>query len=210
MFAFAFPRGTRCVRASKFGGEKRVLTEQWCERVLANLWRASTSHLSFCPPGHLDRVAHGVTAEDILHACGQRQIVTTDVTNPHISLTQALKRRNLATFRNMAQQKMQQVGTVNARLSFRSCLGRRQLGDHTASLVWSKLQQKCFRTFIVMNILRLCCAGARSAAQTRPRVAAHAPAAPRRRAPDAHPGAAHQHQRRGRARCLLRHRVTHQ
>ena len=59
--------------------------------------------------GHLDRVVHGVTAEDILHACDQKQIVTTDVTNPHISLAQALKRRNLATFRNMAQQKIQQV-----------------------------------------------------------------------------------------------------
>ena len=63
----------------------------------------------FLFPGHLDRVVHGVTAEDILHACDQKQIVTTDVTNPHISLAQALKRRNLATFRNMAQQKIQQV-----------------------------------------------------------------------------------------------------
>ena len=66
-------------------------------------------HTYFLFLGHLDRVVHGVTAEDILHACDQKQIVTTDVTNPHISLAQALKRRNLATFRNMAQQKIQQV-----------------------------------------------------------------------------------------------------
>ncbi len=67
------------------------------------------NHFIILYSGHLDRVVHGVTAEDILHACDQKQIVTTDITNPHISLAQALKRRNLATFRNMAQQKIQQV-----------------------------------------------------------------------------------------------------
>ena len=59
--------------------------------------------------GHLDRVVHGTLAEDILAACTEKsysleKTTAGDITNPTISLTQAFKRHNLATFKNFAQQ----------------------------------------------------------------------------------------------------------
>ena len=63
--------------------------------------------------GHLDRVVHGVTAEEILGACDEKLEVTTNIsnlTNPTITITQAFKRANIATFRNFAQQQLQKVG----------------------------------------------------------------------------------------------------
>ena len=67
------------------------------------------------PAGHLDRVVHGTAAEEILIACDEKQtaVATADMSNPHISLAQAFKRRNLATFRNLAQQRIQESREVN-------------------------------------------------------------------------------------------------
>lgn len=50
-------------------------------------------------------------AEEILLACDEKQstVAAADLSNPHISLAQAFKRRNLATFRNLAQQRIQQT-----------------------------------------------------------------------------------------------------
>jgi hypothetical protein len=65
--------------------------------------------------GHLDRVVHGTTAEEILSACDERVEVTTNIsnlTNPTITITQAFKRANLATFKNFAQQQFQKVSIV--------------------------------------------------------------------------------------------------
>ncbi|XP_052824670.1 WD repeat-containing protein 7 isoform X2 [Octopus bimaculoides] len=58
--------------------------------------------------GHLDRCVHGIIAEEILNNCDENAVAVEALTNPSITLTQALKRRNLATFRNLAQQKLTQ------------------------------------------------------------------------------------------------------
>ncbi|XP_074644307.1 WD repeat-containing protein 7-like [Tubulanus polymorphus] len=73
--------------------------------------------------GHLDRVVQGITAEEILAACdellGERAPVTTgpatneNLANPHISIAQAFRRRNLATFKNLAQQRLQHLSNKN-------------------------------------------------------------------------------------------------
>lgn len=60
--------------------------------------------------GHLDRVVHGLTAEDILNNCDENAIPMDVLVNPNITLSQALKRRNLATFKNLAQQKLTTTG----------------------------------------------------------------------------------------------------
>ncbi|KAJ8302878.1 hypothetical protein KUTeg_019274 [Tegillarca granosa] len=60
--------------------------------------------------GHLDRVVHGLTAEEILNNCDENAAPTDALINPNITLAQAFKRRNLATFKNLAQQKLQQPG----------------------------------------------------------------------------------------------------
>ncbi|KAH3775334.1 hypothetical protein DPMN_176735, partial [Dreissena polymorpha] len=58
--------------------------------------------------GHLDRVVHGLTAEEILNNCDENAVpVFEQLTNPNLTLAQAFKRRNLATFKNLAQQKLQ-------------------------------------------------------------------------------------------------------
>lgn len=63
--------------------------------------------------GHLDRCVHGITAEEILNNCDENAVAVEALTNPSITLTQALKRRNLATFRNLAQQKLTQNPVPN-------------------------------------------------------------------------------------------------
>ncbi|XP_063439339.1 WD repeat-containing protein 7-like isoform X1 [Mytilus trossulus] len=62
--------------------------------------------------GHLDRVVHGITAEDILSNCDENAMPVDGLVNPNITLSQALKRRNLATFKNLAQQKLQTPGSI--------------------------------------------------------------------------------------------------
>lgn len=58
--------------------------------------------------GHLDRVVHGFTAEEVLNNCDENAMPVFDqLTNPNLTLAQAFKRRNLATFKNLAQQKLQ-------------------------------------------------------------------------------------------------------
>ncbi|XP_052817918.1 WD repeat-containing protein 7-like isoform X2 [Mya arenaria] len=60
--------------------------------------------------GHLDRVVHGLTAEEILNNCDENAVPIHDqLTNPNLTLAQAFRRRNLATFRTLAQQKLQQL-----------------------------------------------------------------------------------------------------
>ncbi|XP_055890768.1 WD repeat-containing protein 7-like isoform X12 [Biomphalaria glabrata] len=56
--------------------------------------------------GHLDRVIDGKTAEDVLNNCDENAMPVEALTNPSITLAQALKRRNLATFKNFTQQKL--------------------------------------------------------------------------------------------------------
>lgn len=71
--------------------------------------------------GHLDRVVHGITAEEILNNCDENATPMESLVNPNITLTQALKRRNLATFKNLAQQKLQiQSGTSHQASTHRS------------------------------------------------------------------------------------------
>ena len=66
--------------------------------------------------GHLDRVVQGSAAEDILSACEERSDVSSaqvsNASNPSISIGQALKRANMATFRNFAQQQLQKAQDV--------------------------------------------------------------------------------------------------
>lgn len=63
--------------------------------------------------GHLDRVVHGVTAEEILNACDEKlDIPEHKLTNPTISIAQAFKRHNLATFRNLASQQFKKAQDV--------------------------------------------------------------------------------------------------
>ncbi|CAL1530657.1 unnamed protein product [Lymnaea stagnalis] len=63
--------------------------------------------------GHLDRVIDGKTAEDVLSNCDENATPVEALTNPSITLTQALKRRNLATFRNFTQQKLTTAAQAN-------------------------------------------------------------------------------------------------
>ena len=62
--------------------------------------------MTFAPPGHLDRVLEGKTAEDVLAACDVEAAPVEALTSPALTLVQALRRRNLATFRNLASQKL--------------------------------------------------------------------------------------------------------
>ncbi|KAK3803272.1 hypothetical protein RRG08_021472 [Elysia crispata] len=63
--------------------------------------------------GHLDRVIDGKTAEDVLANCDENATPVEALTNPSITLAQAFKRRNLATFRNLAQQKLHSQAQPN-------------------------------------------------------------------------------------------------
>lgn len=71
-----------------------------CTNGAVHVWQMET--------GHLDRVVSGITAEEIVNNCDENALPTESLTNPSLTLAQALKRRNLATFRNLAQQKLQQ------------------------------------------------------------------------------------------------------
>jgi len=64
--------------------------------------------------GHLDRVVHGVTAEEILDACDEKTDVAASdrLSNPTISIAQAMRRHNIATFRNLAQQQIRRAQDV--------------------------------------------------------------------------------------------------
>ncbi|ESO96910.1 hypothetical protein LOTGIDRAFT_159662 [Lottia gigantea] len=61
------------------------------------------------PPSncHLDRVVQGITAEEILNNCDENATPMENLTNPSLTLAQAFRRRNFATFRNLAQQRLQ-------------------------------------------------------------------------------------------------------
>ena len=59
--------------------------------------------------GHLDRVVHGVVAEEILSACDEKLEIGDKLTNPTISIAQAFRRHNMATFRNLAQQQIKKA-----------------------------------------------------------------------------------------------------
>lgn len=84
-------------------------------RTCTNLW------IMLIHVGHLDRVVHGITAEEILNNCDENATPMESLVNPNITLTQALKRRNLATFKNLAQQKLQiQSGTSHQASTHRS------------------------------------------------------------------------------------------
>jgi len=63
------------------------------------------------PTGHLDRVVHGITAEEILDACDERTDVAVGdrLSNPTISIAQAVRRHNFATFRNLANQQIKRA-----------------------------------------------------------------------------------------------------
>lgn len=63
--------------------------------------------------GHLDRVIDGKTAEDVLANCDENATPVEALTNPSITLAQAFKRRNLAAFRNLAQQKLHSQAQPN-------------------------------------------------------------------------------------------------
>jgi WD40 repeat protein len=53
--------------------------------------------------GHLDRVLHGIIAEEILSACDENITTTGDrLTNPAIHLFRGLRHRNLAAIRHAA------------------------------------------------------------------------------------------------------------
>ena len=56
-------------------------------------------------------MVHGITAEEILDTCDQKTDVGTgdQLSNPTISIVQAVKRRNLATFRHMANQQIKRA-----------------------------------------------------------------------------------------------------
>ena len=53
-------------------------------------------------------MVHGITAEEVLYACDEK-VAKDNVVNPTISIAQAFRRRNLATFRNLAQQRIHQL-----------------------------------------------------------------------------------------------------
>ncbi|KAK7474852.1 hypothetical protein BaRGS_00033924 [Batillaria attramentaria] len=79
-----------------------------CTNGAVHVWQMET--------GHLDRVVNGITAEEILNNCDENALPTESLTNPSLTLAQALKRRNLATFRNLAQQKLQQSAVNQANM----------------------------------------------------------------------------------------------
>lgn len=62
--------------------------------------------------GHLDRVVHGLVAEEILSACDEKSTELSpsqQALNPTISIGQAIRRRNLATFLNLAEQQLKKA-----------------------------------------------------------------------------------------------------
>ena len=68
--------------------------------------------LSCCAlAGHLDRVVHGITAEEILDTCDEKTDASAGerLSNPTISIAQAVRRHNLATLRHMANQQIKRA-----------------------------------------------------------------------------------------------------
>ncbi|KAK2177630.1 hypothetical protein NP493_589g03000 [Ridgeia piscesae] len=85
--------------------------------------------------GHLDRVAHGVIADEILEACDDVHADDDDhMTNPTISIAQALRRRNLATFRNLAQQHLKKTSDSEGGGHGKSCAPHPSLVHHPQAL----------------------------------------------------------------------------
>lgn len=85
--------------------------------------------------GHLDRVAHGVIADEILEACDDVHSDEDDhMTNPTISIAQALRRRNLATFRNLAQQHLKKTSDSEGGGQGKSCAPHPSLVHHPQAL----------------------------------------------------------------------------
>ena len=54
-------------------------------------------------------MVHGVTADEILGACDEKLEVGDKLTNPTISIAQAIRRHNLPTFLNLAQQQIKKA-----------------------------------------------------------------------------------------------------
>ena len=59
----------------------------------------------------MDRVVNGLVAEEILNACDDKSdyTVSQQSLNPTISIGQAIRRRNLATFLNLAEQQLKKA-----------------------------------------------------------------------------------------------------
>jgi hypothetical protein len=81
------------------------------DRPGAHLSTLQFDHRIFLFVGHLDRVVHGVTAEEILDACDEKMDASAGerLSNPTISIAQAVRRHNLATFRHMANQQIKRA-----------------------------------------------------------------------------------------------------
>ena len=68
--------------------------------------------------GHLDRVVHGVVADDILSACDEKCDAAEKLSNPTVTVTQAFRRHNIATFKHLAQQHLKKVCLTLKTLSY--------------------------------------------------------------------------------------------
>jgi len=80
-------------------------------------------------------VAHGVIADEILEACDDVHADDDDhMTNPTISIAQALRRRNLATFRNLAQQHLKKTSDSEGGGHGKSCAPHPSLVHHPQAL----------------------------------------------------------------------------
>jgi len=74
----------------------------------------TTTMFVYLLTGHLDRVVHGITAEEILDACDEKTDVAVGdrLSNPTISIAQAVRRHNFATFRHLANQQIKRAQDV--------------------------------------------------------------------------------------------------
>ena len=57
-------------------------------------------------PGHLDRVVHGTTAQEVLSACDENMTVSTSeggMANPAVHFFRGLRHRNLSAIRHAAK-----------------------------------------------------------------------------------------------------------
>ena len=59
-------------------------------------------------------MVHGITAEEILDACDEKTDIAVGdrLSNPTISITQAVRRHNFATFRHLAHQQIKRAQDV--------------------------------------------------------------------------------------------------
>jgi hypothetical protein len=76
--------------------------------------------------GHLDRVLHGINAEEVLYACDENPAASSSgdvgLANPAVHFFRGLRHRNLSAIRHATQVKSYSISTYRVFHYYSSCL----------------------------------------------------------------------------------------